>query len=68
MQKHLMLTALGLLLGLAALALIEPDTKPGAVFLVFLAIVVVNAAGALVALLRGKQSGSTPERGGADAP
>jgi len=53
MQKHIILTALGLLLGLLALAWVEPATKSGATLLVLLVIVVVNAVGAFVPRSKG---------------
>jgi multisubunit Na+/H+ antiporter MnhG subunit len=50
MQKHIVLTAVGLLLGLLALAWVRPNTSAGASLLLLVAIVVVNAVGALAAL------------------
>ena len=58
MQKHVILTAVGLVLGLAALVWVAPATNAGATFLVLLIIVVVNAVGALMTLWRDRRADS----------
>lgn len=50
MQKHVVLTAIGLVLGLIVLAWVRPETAPGATLLVALAILLVNAFGAFLRL------------------
>jgi uncharacterized membrane protein len=50
MQKHIVLSAIGLVLGLLALAWVRPETPSGATFLVLLVIAVVNAFGAFLPL------------------
>jgi len=56
MQKHVVLTAVGLLLGLLALAWVRPDTSAGASLLMLITIVVANAVGVLAALRLPKTS------------
>jgi len=51
MRKHAILTAVGLLIGLLALAWVQPNTSAGATFLVLLGVVLVNAVGAILSLL-----------------
>lgn len=48
MKRHLGLSFLGILLGLAALAWIQPNTSEGATFLLLISVAVANLAGALV--------------------
>jgi multisubunit Na+/H+ antiporter MnhG subunit len=48
MQKHVVLTAVGLLLGLLALAWVQPNTSGGASLLILVTIIVVNAVGVVV--------------------
>jgi multisubunit Na+/H+ antiporter MnhG subunit len=50
MQKHIVLSAIGLILGLLALAWVRPQTPSGATLLVLLVIAIVNAFGAFVRL------------------
>jgi TRAP-type uncharacterized transport system fused permease subunit len=48
MQKHVVLTAVGLLLSLLVLAWVRPNTSAGASLLILTIIVVVNAIGVVV--------------------
>ena len=59
--KHIVLTVAGLLAGLALLAWLRPTTSAGATVLLLLCIAIVNALGAIVALLRG--GAKRPETG-----
>jgi hypothetical protein len=48
MRKHLVLTAMGLILALLALAWMRPNTSAGASLVIVLTIMIVNAIGVLV--------------------
>jgi TRAP-type uncharacterized transport system fused permease subunit len=48
MQKHAILTAVGLLLSILAVAWLEPNSAGGTTFVVVFLLLVVNALGAIV--------------------
>jgi multisubunit Na+/H+ antiporter MnhG subunit len=48
MQKHIILTAISLLLSVLGVAWVQPNTTAGVSFLVLFIVVLVNAGGALV--------------------
>lgn len=58
MQKHILLTLSGLIAGILALALVEPQTTSGAMLLVVLGMLIFNAIGIVIGslkrILRGK--------------
>jgi hypothetical protein len=63
MRKHAILTLAGLVLGIAALAIIQPMTTGGATFLVGAAVLVTNAVGAFIGVGRsGKKSWASARR------
>ena len=48
MQKHAILTAVGLLLSILAVAWLEPNSAGGTTFVVVFLLLVVNSLGAIV--------------------
>jgi hypothetical protein len=65
-QKHAILTAVGLLLSIVAVAWLEPNSTGGTTFVVVFLLLVVNALGAIV--IRARPNGgeeTTPGRKGA---
>jgi hypothetical protein len=46
-QKHAILTAIGLVLSIAAIAWLEPNSNGGTTFVVVFLLIVVNAVGAV---------------------
>jgi hypothetical protein len=59
MGKHIVLSVVGVLLGLAALAWIQPNTSAGATFLLTLSIALVNAVGYIVGRIAPGSKGKT---------
>jgi hypothetical protein len=55
-QKHAILTAVGLLLSILAVAWLEPNSVGGTTFVVVFLLLVVNALGAIV--IRARPTGS----------
>jgi hypothetical protein len=51
MQKHLILTGAGVLLGLATLAWLRPETPAGATVIVAGSVLLINVAGAILNLV-----------------
>jgi hypothetical protein len=47
LQKHAILTAIGTILAVAAVAWLEPNTAGGTTFVVVFLLVIVNAVGAI---------------------
>ena len=54
-QKHAILTAVGLLLAIVAVAWLEPNSAGGTTFVVVFLLLVVNALGAI--LIRARPTG-----------
>ena len=60
MQKHALLTLLGLVLGALAVAWIQPNTNGGTTFVVVVSVLLVNAVGA-IAIRPRKQQREVPK-------
>ena len=52
MQRHLILTFIGVVLAIALVAWVRPETVGGTTFLVVVVLLSVNAIGAIVGLVR----------------
>jgi hypothetical protein len=49
MGKHVVLTVIGILIGLLALAWLRPNTSAGATFLLLMSVAIINALGTATA-------------------
>ena len=52
MQRHIILTFIGVVLAIALVAWVRPETAGGTTFLVVIILLAVNAIGAIVGLMR----------------
>ena len=52
MQRHVILTFIGVVLAIALVAWVRPETAGGTTFLVVIILLAVNAVGAIVGLMR----------------
>lgn len=62
MQRHIILTFFGIVLAIALVAWVRPETTGGTAFLVVITLLAVNAIGAIVGLMRRRLAATAPVR------